>query len=106
MRRGLLAVLVPMLLAVPAAEAKPRKCASVEYTRESGYLVYGSSQIRAQRVTCSRARGLARPEPAAAKTRRFKRDGFTCRGTKRSGRSIAFTCTRKKMRVTFVWTQK
>jgi len=94
------------LVVVPAAEAKPRKCASVEYTRESGYLVYGSTKIRAQRVACSRARGLARPEPAAAKTRRYKLDGFTCRGTKQGGRSIDFVCKRRKMRVTFTWTQK
>lgn len=107
MRRGLLVLLVPALLALPpAAEAKPRKCASVEYTRESGYLVFGASKILARRVTCARARRLARPEPAAAKTRNYRLDGFRCRGVKRSGRSIDFTCRRKKMRVRFTWTQK
>lgn len=106
MRRAALALLVPALLWAPIAEAKPRRCASVEYTRESGYLVFGSSKITAQRVRCSRARALARPEPSEAKSRHYRRDGFTCRGTRKAGRSIDFVCTRRTMRVTFTWTQK
>ena len=102
----MLALLAGALIVTPVAEAKPRKCATVEYTRESGYLVFGSTKIRAQRVACSRARGLARPEPAKAKTRRYRLDGFTCRGTKRGNRRIDFVCKRRKMRVTFTWTRK
>ena len=105
MRSALLALLAGALVMVPVAEAKPRKCASLEYTRESGYLVYGSSKIVAERVTCARARRVARPEPAKAKTLRYRREGFTCRGTKRAG-GIDFVCKRKKMRVRFTWTRK
>ncbi len=106
MRSALLALLAGLLVVVPVADAKPRGCASVEYTRESGYLVFGSTKITAQRVTCARARRVARPEPAKAKALRYKREGFTCRGTRRTSRSIAFACKRRKMRVTFTWTQK
>ena len=107
MRRGLFALLAgALLIAPPAAEAKPRRCASTEYTRESGYLVFESTRIAARRVACSRARRLARPEPEEARTRRYRLDGFTCRGTRKGARRIEFACTRKKMRVTFLWTQK
>jgi hypothetical protein len=107
MRSAVVTVMIAALTLAPAtvAAAKPRKCASTEYARESGYLLYKSTNVRATKVKCSRARRLARPKPADAKTRDFRADGFRCRGTRESNRSIAFACKRKKMRVTFLWTE-
>jgi|SRR4051794_27737664 hypothetical protein len=93
-----------------AKPVKYRHCASVSYEAGGGYYFYASKKLRARGLPCRVARKIARVHPedvagSGREPRRFRRFGFVCRGRKQ-GRTVPFTCTKKRARLTFSWTEQ
>lgn len=89
---------------------RAHRCARVDYEAGGGYYFYASTALRAKGVPCSLARRIAHVPPedvigSGTEPRRFRRFGFVCRGRKH-GRTVPFTCTRKRARITFSWSAK
>jgi hypothetical protein len=100
--------------AAPAATSATRhsvRCKNVNYDSDAGYYVYASTRIRALRVRCSLARRVARVNPSnvagkGSEPRRFRSNGFVCRGRRSSTRVVPFRCTRRTSTITFTWTTR
>src|SRR3954447_6549061 len=115
-RQGIALLALTLSTAAVVAPAAPAKapaykhCASVSYETGGGYYFYSSTKVRAKGMPGRLARKIARVHPedvigTGREPRRFRRYGFVCRG-RQSGRTVPFTCTKKRARVTFSWTQK
>ena len=104
------AAVAPGTTAARSRTVHYRHCAGVSYQTGGGYYFYSSKKVRTHGVPCRLARKIARVHPedvigSGSEPRRFRRYGFVCRGRK-SGRTVPFTCTRKRARVKFSWTAK
>jgi len=109
-RRGIVLGLLCLAAVVPTtapatARTRVKKCARVDYSAGNGYYFYASTRIRARGVKCSLARTVARVKPDNG-GHRYRSHAFTCRAARKSTSVVAFTCTRKKARITFAWTTK
>jgi hypothetical protein len=114
-RQGIALAVVSALALMPvgapaASQSRPHRCANVSYDAGGGYYYYVSTKIRAKGLRCSLARRIAHVPPEdligrGSEPRRFRRFGFVCRGRKH-GRSVPFTCKRKRAVITFTWTEK
>jgi hypothetical protein len=97
--------------AATSATRHPVRCKNVSYDSDAGYYVYASTRIRALRVRCSLARRVARVNPSnvagkGSEPRRFRSNGFVCRGRRSSTRVVPFRCTRRTSTITFTWTTR
>jgi len=112
--KALIALAISMVVVAPAgAPAKTtryRHCAALSYGTGGGYYFYESKKVRAHGVPCRIGRKIARVHPEdvigkGSEPRRFRRYGFVCRG-RQTGRTVPFTCTKQRARVTFSWTKE
>ena len=105
-----LSVAVVAPAGAPAKATRYRHCAGVSYQTGGGYYFYSSTKVRAKGMPCRLARKIAHVHPedvigTGREPRRFRRYGYICRGRKK-GATVRFTCTKKRARETFSWTEK
>jgi hypothetical protein len=115
-RRGIVVAVLCLAVGASSPEgmaAKPvrsKRCASVNYGSGGGYYFYSSKRLRARGLSCRIARDIAKVRPdevigSGREPRRFRRFGFVCRG-RQKGRTVPFTCKKRRALLTFSWTQK